>query len=94
MVMMAEGAALSRAAQKMVMAGLVHERKTDKEFATLLAKLEEEGSGEGNFDEAQAAVIREAKRKYATAALASARALRSSARKVEHIVCCAWCRTL
>lgn len=57
--MMAEGATGSRAAQKMVMAGIVHERKTDQEIGRLLQQIESSG---GELDEAQAALVREAKR--------------------------------
>jgi Zn-dependent M32 family carboxypeptidase len=61
MVMMSEGAAASRAAQKMVLAGIVHERKTDPEIKKLLGDVE----GAGELDLPQAAVVREAKRKCA-----------------------------
>ena len=59
MVMMADGATDSRAAQKKVMAGIVHERKTDKEIGTLLQQIESSGT---TLDEAQDALVREAKR--------------------------------
>jgi carboxypeptidase Taq len=61
MVMMSEGAAASRAAQKMVLAGIMHERKTDPEIEKLLGDVE----GSGELDLPQAAVVREAKRKCA-----------------------------
>ena len=63
--MLAEGSSGSRTAQKMVMAGIAHERRTDPELGKLLDTVE---GGQGGLDETQAAVLREARRKCAPAA--------------------------
>lgn len=60
MVMMPEGSAASRAAQKSALAGVVHEKVTDPEIGSLLADLKDAPG----LDEWQAAVVREAARGY------------------------------
>lgn len=62
MVMMPEGSAKSRAMQKKVLAGIVHERCTDPKIGEQLKELE---ASEGSLGEAEAAVVREAKRECA-----------------------------
>lgn len=61
MVMMPEGAAASRAAQKSVMAGILYDKQTDPELGQLLDGLSAE-NGSTDFDPFQQAVIREAHR--------------------------------
>ena len=61
MVMMPEGAAASRAAQKSVMAGILYDKQTDPELGQLLDQLLASKSSTG-FDPFQQAVIREANR--------------------------------
>ena len=61
MVMMPEGAAASRAAQKSVMAGIMYDKQTDPELGQLLDGLLA-ANGSANFDLFQQAVIREAHR--------------------------------
>lgn len=61
MVMMPEGAAASRAAQKSVMAGILHDKQTDPELGQLLNELIA-SNGCAGFDPFQEAVIREARR--------------------------------
>ena len=61
MVMMPEGAAVSRAAQKSVMAGVLYDKQTDPELGQLLDGLIA-ANGSADFDPFQQAVIREAHR--------------------------------
>ncbi|CAL5221981.1 g4264 [Coccomyxa viridis] len=62
MVMMPEGAAACRAAQKSVMAGIMYDKQTDPELGQLLDELSSNGSV--GFDPFQQAVIREAQRDW------------------------------
>ena len=61
MVMMPEGAAASRAAQKSVMAGILYDKQTDPELGQLLDQLMA-SNGSTGFDPFQQAVVREAHR--------------------------------
>lgn len=57
--MMPPGAADSRTAQKMALAGVVHEREVDSEIGRLLEQVEGQA---GDLDKVKSAVLREAKR--------------------------------
>jgi len=57
------GAAASRGNQKAALAGVVHEKRTDAEIGTLLAKLTAAGAGAG-LDKWEAAVVRDAAKDY------------------------------
>ena len=61
MVMMPEGAAACRAAQKSVMAGILYDKQTEPELGQLLDELAS-SNGSAGFDPFQQAVIREAQR--------------------------------
>lgn len=57
-VMMPEGAVGSRGAQKSALAGVLYDKKTEKELGQLLEQLK----GATGLDPVQAAVVREAQR--------------------------------
>jgi Zn-dependent M32 family carboxypeptidase len=56
--MMPEGAVGSRGAQKSALAGVLYDKKTEKELGQLLEQLK----GAAGLDPVQAAVVREAQR--------------------------------
>ena len=61
MVMMPNGAAACRAAQKAAMAGILYDKQTNPELGEVLQKLQGVQSS-SDFDSFQRAVIREARR--------------------------------
>ena len=62
MVMMPPSSAESRGAQKTLLAGMMHEKKTDPEIGSLLKTIEASG---GELSGTDAAVVREARRECA-----------------------------
>jgi Zn-dependent M32 family carboxypeptidase len=58
-VMMPEGAVGSRGAQKSALAGVLYDKRTDKQLGSLLQQLK---AAAGELDPVQAAVVRDASR--------------------------------
>ena len=77
MVMLPQGAAESRAAQKSALAGVIHERSTDPALGALLQKLEV--ADVSSLNEYDRANIREAAREYKKATCVTAALVRREA---------------
>jgi carboxypeptidase Taq len=85
MVMMPEGSASSRGAQKSALAGVLYDKRTEKELGQLLEQLK----GAAGLDPVQAAVVREAQRSY-TRETAVPKELAQRAAKLETDAYAAW----